>query len=127
MTVMPMNLFSGLLIAPADIPNYWIWLYYLSFFQYPYQIFIVNEFQDLTFQQCDFSLGQYCPLGPCAPNNSTPMLALIPGNCSGVLLIQNMGYNINDMGMNFGILVGYFSAFMLLGWLAMRRLVRAKQ
>lgn len=45
-----MFLFSGFFINRTDIPAYWIWIYYLSLFQYAYSAFIVNAFKgaDLT-------------------------------------------------------------------------------
>jgi hypothetical protein len=121
---MPLSLFSGLLIAPENIPNYWIWLYYLSFFQYPYQIFMVNEFHNLTFQACDFTKGEICPLGPCAPDPKKPLL---PGNCADDLKLNKSNYHVDDLAMNFGLQVGYFLLFFILGWVALHRLARTKQ
>ena len=40
-----MFLFSGFFIKKADIPAYWIWLYYLSLFNYAYDAFLVNAFK----------------------------------------------------------------------------------
>mmetsp|Transcript_34172 Transcript_34172/g.49668 ORF Transcript_34172/g.49668 Transcript_34172/m.49668 type:complete len:600 (+) Transcript_34172:44-1843(+) len=40
-----MFLFSGFFIKKADIPDYWIWLYYLSLFNYAYDAFLVNAFK----------------------------------------------------------------------------------
>ena len=40
-----MFLFSGFFIPKDQIPNYWIWLYYLSLFQYAYSSFVVNAFK----------------------------------------------------------------------------------
>ncbi len=120
--IMPLTLFSGLLISPENIPDYWIWLYYLSFFQYPYQIFIVNEFEDLTFNACDYRKGEYCPLGPCYDETqSVNPLLLAPGNCSGMKLIDKLGYDVDEKPMNFGILVGYYFLFLFFGWLGLRR------
>lgn len=40
-----MFLFSGFFIPKDQIPNYWIWLYYLSLFQYAYSSLVVNAFK----------------------------------------------------------------------------------
>jgi hypothetical protein len=40
-----MFLFSGFFIARPDIPNYWIWLHYLSLFKYGLDSSLVNAFQ----------------------------------------------------------------------------------
>ncbi|KAJ0103017.1 hypothetical protein Patl1_04814 [Pistacia atlantica] len=49
-------LFSGYFISKNSIPNYWIFMHYLSMFKYPYECFMINEYggdeflqqQDLT-------------------------------------------------------------------------------
>jgi ATP-binding cassette subfamily G (WHITE) protein 2 len=40
-----MFLFSGFFIRSSDIPNYWIYLHYLSLFKYAYDSFVVNVFE----------------------------------------------------------------------------------
>ncbi|GAB4846555.1 ABC transporter G member 10 [Ancistrocladus abbreviatus] len=37
-------LFSGYFIAKDNIPNYWIFMHYLSLFKYPFECFIINEY-----------------------------------------------------------------------------------
>lgn len=37
-------LFSGYFIAEKDIPNYWIFMHYLSLFKYPFECFMINEY-----------------------------------------------------------------------------------
>ncbi|XP_022749325.1 ABC transporter G family member 10-like [Durio zibethinus] len=37
-------LFSGYFIAKDKIPNYWIFMHYLSLFKYPFECFMINEF-----------------------------------------------------------------------------------
>ncbi|KAL7000545.1 hypothetical protein U1Q18_001696 [Sarracenia purpurea var. burkii] len=37
-------LFSGYFIARVDIPKYWIFMYYLSLFRYPFECFMINEY-----------------------------------------------------------------------------------
>lgn len=37
-------LFSGYFISKDDIPRYWIFVYYLSLFRYPFECFIINEY-----------------------------------------------------------------------------------
>ncbi|XP_010279102.1 PREDICTED: ABC transporter G family member 10-like [Nelumbo nucifera] len=37
-------LFSGYFIAKASIPNYWIFMHYLSLFKYPFECFMINEY-----------------------------------------------------------------------------------
>ena len=40
-----MFLFSGFFILKKDIPDYWIWLHYLSLFKYAYDSMVVNAFK----------------------------------------------------------------------------------
>jgi hypothetical protein len=43
-----MFLFSGFFITKSDIPDYWIWINYLSLFKYTYESMIVNAFTDVN-------------------------------------------------------------------------------
>eukprot|EP00965_Chrysotila_dentata_P251629 6210168-Pleurochrysis_carterae.AAC.4 len=51
-TLVPLLLFSGYLIPYAQIPVYFQWLYYVSFFQYAMAILEVNEFMGRSFDSC---------------------------------------------------------------------------
>ncbi|KAE8725425.1 ABC transporter G family member 5 [Hibiscus syriacus] len=37
-------LFSGYFISSHEIPNYWIFMHYISLFKYPFEGFLINEF-----------------------------------------------------------------------------------
>ncbi|OMO92416.1 ABC transporter-like protein [Corchorus olitorius] len=37
-------LFSGYFIAKDKIPNYWVFMHYLSLFKYPFECFMINEY-----------------------------------------------------------------------------------
>lgn len=37
-------LFSGYFISRDNIPNYWIFMHYLSLFKYPFECFLINEY-----------------------------------------------------------------------------------
>ncbi|KAA0063039.1 ABC transporter G family member 10 [Cucumis melo var. makuwa] len=37
-------LFSGYFISKKNIPNYWIFVHYLSLFKYPFECFLINEY-----------------------------------------------------------------------------------
>ncbi|XP_050218950.1 ABC transporter G family member 10 [Mercurialis annua] len=37
-------LFSGYFISKNRIPSYWIFMHYLSFFKYPFECFLINEY-----------------------------------------------------------------------------------
>lgn len=40
-----MFLFSGFFVLRDEIPDYWIWLHYLSLFKYGYDSMVVNAFK----------------------------------------------------------------------------------
>ncbi|CAI0551232.1 unnamed protein product [Linum tenue] len=37
-------LFSGYFVSRGGIPNYWIFMHYVSLFKYPFEAFLINEF-----------------------------------------------------------------------------------
>lgn len=39
-------LFSGYFISKEEIPNYWIFMHYMSLFKYPFEGFLINEFSN---------------------------------------------------------------------------------
>ncbi|XP_061346810.1 ABC transporter G family member 5-like [Gastrolobium bilobum] len=39
-------LFSGYFISKNEIPNYWIFMHYISLFKYPFEGFLINEFSN---------------------------------------------------------------------------------
>ncbi|XP_061360558.1 ABC transporter G family member 5-like [Gastrolobium bilobum] len=39
-------LFSGYFISNHEIPNYWIFMHYISIFKYPFEGFMINEFSN---------------------------------------------------------------------------------
>ncbi|XP_058097384.1 ABC transporter G family member 5 [Magnolia sinica] len=51
-------LFSGYFISKEGMPNYWIFMHYLSLFKYPFEGFLVNEFCGSG--KCLEYLGEVC-------------------------------------------------------------------
>lgn len=43
-----MMLFSGIFISRNDIPDWWIWMHYLSLFKYSFDSMATNVFADVT-------------------------------------------------------------------------------
>ena len=48
-----MFLFSGFFIKRKEIPDYWIYLHYLSLFKYAYDSLLINGFTDVTSANMD--------------------------------------------------------------------------
>ncbi|CAK9181338.1 unnamed protein product [Ilex paraguariensis] len=56
-------LFSGYFIMKENIPNYWIFMHYLSLFKYPFECFMINEYGgDEGRRRCLESEGAECKL-----------------------------------------------------------------
>ncbi|RWR90219.1 ABC transporter-like protein [Cinnamomum micranthum f. kanehirae] len=53
-------LFSGYFISKKGIPNYWIFMHYISLFKYPFEGFLVNEFSGSD--KCLEYRGEICLL-----------------------------------------------------------------
>ncbi|GBG30961.1 ABC transporter G family member 7 [Hondaea fermentalgiana] len=122
MMVMPLTLFAGLFIPVANIPVYWIWLAYLSPFQYALEALIVNEFAGEYLNPCSaeaIATSGECPYGLCNSNSSSS--EALP--CSGDLIINRYEYNFDAYWRNFGIIAGMTVAILLLGLRQIRKLV----
>eukprot|EP00127_Corallochytrium_limacisporum_P000732 Clim_evm18s25 gene=Clim_evmTU18s25 len=50
-------LMSGFFIVKSDIPDYWIWGYYISFHNYIFQSFLYNDFSGLTLTNVETATG----------------------------------------------------------------------
>ncbi|OMP03185.1 ABC transporter-like protein [Corchorus capsularis] len=56
-------LFSGYFIVKEDIPSYWIFMHYLSFYKYPFESFMINEYGgDEGQKRCLKIVGGQCYL-----------------------------------------------------------------
>jgi len=114
MMVMPMSIFSGLFIPLSNIPSYWVWVYYLSFFQYAISTCVINEFEGRYLVPCtaeDLETPGQCPYGACITNITDPQ----PQPCPGEIVLNSFSYDENDVGLNFGILVAFLVFSVLLG------------
>jgi ATP-binding cassette subfamily G (WHITE) protein 1 len=122
--VLPLILFSGFFIPSSNIPPYWIWLYYLSFFQYSVQILLTNEFNTGTFEICTAEdiANKLCPLGQCYEPGTT-----IPVGCPKTLALTVRGYSPEHMVLNFGVLIIFLSVFALVGGLVLYRFTRKSE
>ncbi|XAR49553.1 Molybdate-transporting ATPase [Bertholletia excelsa] len=55
-------LFSGYFISKGEIPKYWIFMYYLSLFRYPFECFMINEYGGKGRERCLKSFEGVCML-----------------------------------------------------------------
>lgn len=124
MVIMPLTLFAGLFIPLANIPNYWIWLAYLSPFQYALEALVLNEFGGATIEACsqaDLASSGSCPYGACNSANSSDPLP-----CSGLVVIENFGYAENHFWRDIGIIIAIIVVILAFGMIQLKRLVSQK-
>eukprot|EP00128_Syssomonas_multiformis_P013525 Colp12_sorted_trinity150504_noHs@26050 len=109
----PLQLFSGYLIRPEQIPVYFKWLYYLSFYQYGFQITSVNEFETLVFEPCtDSADSGRCPFGP---------------KGTGKSVLGFLDYDPADTPRNVYILLGYLGFLILAGYFVLKYQARKRR
>lgn len=63
--LMPLMLFSGFFLPYEEIPFFFRWLYEISFLRYAFNVLKINQWQDVTFDDCspeaDVALCQVSP------------------------------------------------------------------
>jgi len=107
--VTPSMLVGGLYLAVNNIPDYFVWLQYLSFFFYAYMTLLINEVDDTSF---------YCTPGQ-----------LVNGICpitSGSQVIDSYGFSDYAIWIGFLGMILLFFLFRFLAFLALWLLARRK-
>jgi hypothetical protein len=97
-------MFGGFYINIDNIPIYYKWIYYISFFRYSYEALLANEFRGLQF----------------ACNNSS----CIP---TGEVELQRLGMADVNIWENVAILAGMAVAYRLLAYFCLRFLYKEKR
>ncbi|KAJ4715355.1 ABC transporter-like [Melia azedarach] len=92
-------LFSGYFISKNGIPNYWIFMHYISLFKYPFEEFLVNEFSD-----------------------SEKCLQFIFGECvvTGEDVLREAGYEKKSSWRNLVIMVGFILVYRFISYVILR-------
>lgn len=105
-----MMLFGGFYMNVANIPVYFIWLYWISFFHFGYEAFVLNEFKGLVFSCKDSELKpgpggvKICPIE------------------SGDQVITNLNMTgvLSNIWINIGFMCAIIFVCRLLTFLALR-------
>jgi ABC-type multidrug transport system permease subunit len=102
----------GFFVKASNIPDWWIWLYYISFHRYAFEIFMYNEFTGLIFP-CDPLVNgtYYCAY----PNESDH-----PSYLTGMQVLDNYGYQDVKMWQWFLVLLAMLLFFRICFYLALR-------
>jgi len=110
-TVIPLLLFGGYVIPYNKIPIYFKWLYWLSYFQYAYSIFSINQFYDVKFTDCDHSIISECPVA-CFE--------------SGEQYLDTVNNKFSDLPRDFAAVAGFYALFVMVGYYIMKKLCSEK-
>jgi len=102
----PLMLFGGFFLNTSDIPVYFIWIQYFSFFKYGFQILAINEFSGETF---------YCDPDETTSSGACPYT-------SGDEVIHSLGFDSTDNSMWASFLFLFMQIFLFstLAYLALR-------
>ncbi|GJQ09948.1 hypothetical protein GpartN1_g1739.t1 [Galdieria partita] len=92
-------LFGGFFLSSGQIPNYFIWLKYLSFFHYSYGSLLQVQFENWKFYD-----QASCPVG---------------GVCTGSAVLQKLGPSLS-LGGNLGLLITLLVSFRALTYAILR-------
>lgn len=92
-------LFSGYFISKHGIPDYWIFMHYISLFKYPFEQFLINEFSD-----------------------SDKCLQYIFGKCvvKGEDVLREAGYEEESSWRNLVIMVGFILIYRFFSYVILR-------
>jgi ABC-type multidrug transport system permease subunit len=118
-------MFAGLFIPYNAIPVWLSWIYWLSFFLYALEIFMVNQpvqrqlRRGLLAREPARTRGLPLRRGACNALNDTDPLP-----CSGDVVLASLQYDPNLSALNFGVLVAFLFGFFALGMLLLVRFVK---
>lgn len=101
-------MFGGFLVSNVGVPPYVVWCRYLSFFNYALEIMASNELATLT-----------VVFTPAGTTESTTL--------NGAELLRQFGFEMQNIGRDFGVLVGFVVGYLLIGYLLLRFAVREKR
>eukprot|EP01087_Luapelamoeba_hula_P000440 TRINITY_DN1032_c0_g1_i1.p1 TRINITY_DN1032_c0_g1~~TRINITY_DN1032_c0_g1_i1.p1 ORF type:complete len:776 (-),score=126.55 TRINITY_DN1032_c0_g1_i1:171-2498(-) len=101
----PLMLFGGFFLNSGNIPEWLVWLKYLSLFKYGFEILVLNEFEGLTFT-CSSSERK---------NGKCPV-------STGAEEISNLGMDnsYTKIYIDFLLLLGLYLMFKVLGYFLLR-------
>lgn len=99
-------LFSGYFIPKESIPNYWIFMYYVSLYRYPLDFLLVNEYWSVKSKCFSRDLEDYSK-------------CLLRGSD----VLKGRGLERDTRGINVAIMFGFFVFYRVLCWIILARRV----
>eukprot|EP00475_Leptophrys_vorax_P043952 TRINITY_DN8630_c0_g1_i1.p1 TRINITY_DN8630_c0_g1~~TRINITY_DN8630_c0_g1_i1.p1 ORF type:complete len:671 (-),score=189.92 TRINITY_DN8630_c0_g1_i1:38-1888(-) len=120
MVIVLLMLPSGFLVNLKNIPWYWSWLKYISFFKYAFEAMMVNEFAGLPLH-CN--ADEYKPPG-CDP--ATTIFCICPVT-NGNDVLGQLGMSTTTLWKNVYILIGMIGALLLAAFLCLKFLQKERR
>lgn len=110
----------GFFLKRTKIPNYWIWLHYISAIKYPFEALLINEFQGTRCYKgspADLSPG---PLGNL--NYSPEHNKFVSINCTliGDDILSSMDLQLKNIWYDIAILLGWGVLYRLFFYVVLR-------
>eukprot|EP01088_Endostelium_zonatum_P016476 TRINITY_DN446_c0_g1_i1.p1 TRINITY_DN446_c0_g1~~TRINITY_DN446_c0_g1_i1.p1 ORF type:complete len:1655 (+),score=459.85 TRINITY_DN446_c0_g1_i1:79-5043(+) len=112
------DLFAGFLIARNLIPNYWIWMNYVSFLAYPIEALSVNELKGARIE-CRASEWVRVPIR-IGNSTSSGVERLVCPVESGEEILASFGLKEERMWIDLGVMAGWWVCFLLITLLALK-------
>jgi len=106
LVLMPLLIFGGFFVNTASIPDYFIWLEYISFFKYGFEAIVVNEWQG--------------KLIGCDPDEVCALT-------TGENVIQSLSLDANNFGRDLGVLAVLLIGFRCIAFLFLLRRSRQRE
>ena len=108
---------AGFFIPKDEIPNWWIWGYYMSFVRYPLEGMTVNELGGQSFN--------------CGPDGTEGAIPVPVGDntqyycpiTNGDQMIESLSMDADHKWPYLGLTYGLIGAFVVLTWLALVKIV----
>lgn len=106
-------LFSGFFISKRNMPNYWLFMHYLSLYKYPLESLLINEFSHVS-DKC-FSTGtSIFPDGPCSLTGSEVLMQ------QGLIAETPGAHRSNVKWVDVGTMVGFALLYRILSFFVLR-------
>lgn len=99
-------LFSGYFIPKESIPNYWIFMYYISLYRYPLDALLTNEYWSAKSECFSWKTDE----------QGVPKCAL-----TGYDVLKSRGLDKDTRWINVGIMFGFFIFYRVLCWVILAR------
>jgi ABC-type multidrug transport system permease subunit len=107
-------LFAGFIITQPNIPDYWIWLYYLDLIHYPLEAVVINEMEGNWFGCPNGKGAVYVPI-PSA--NTTKEYCPIT---SGDDLLHSLDFKTYHKLPDMGITIAFWAATVVACYIVLR-------